>query len=83
MTYQDKIDKKREALSLSFEGYRSEHDLNEKEIESFQQRPVLFPDLKGSNVFYKGHYVNPVIANHKPGHEFFETFLFRVNQTKK
>ena len=36
--YQDKINKKNEALSVSFEGYRSEHDLNEKKLESYQQK---------------------------------------------
>jgi general secretion pathway protein A len=78
--YQDKIDKKREALSVSFEGYRSEHDLNEKGLESYQQKSVVLPELKGSNVFNKVHYVNPVIANRKPGQEVCAT-LFIESQS--
>ncbi len=80
--YQDKIDKKREALSFSFEGYRSEHDLNEKGLESYQKKSVVSPEMKGSNVFNKVHYVNPVIAYHKPG-RFVPPYLLRVNQTDK
>ncbi len=80
--YQNKIDKKREALSVSIEEYRSEYDLNETGLESFQQGSVALSVLNGFNVFGT-HYVNSVIENHKPGQVLLQPFLTRVNQTKK
>ncbi len=81
--YQDKIDKNRDVSTVSFEGNISEHDLNEKGYESHQQRSVVLPELKESNVFYKAHYVNSVIAKYKPGQEFLPQYLLRGNQTEK
>ncbi len=81
--YQDKMDEKRDAVSVSFEGYKPEHDLNGKEHESYQQESVVLPALNGSNVFNKAHYVNHIISNHKPGQEFLPPYLLRVNLTKK
>ena len=80
--YQDKMDKKREALSFSYEGYRTGHDLNEKELERYQQKAVVLSELKGPSVFNKAHSVTHIIANHKPGQEFLPPYLLRVNQTK-
>ncbi len=78
-----KIDKKREALSVTFEGYRSEHDLSETEFEHYQQKSVVLSELKRPSVFNKAHYVNHNIANHKTEQEFLPPYLLRVNQTKK
>lgn len=82
--YQDKIDKERGALSISFEGYITEHDLNEKGLGRYQQKPVEFPDeLKRPSVFNKAQFVNHIMANHIPGQEFLSPYLLRVNQTKE
>ena len=81
--YEEKINKKNEALSVSFEGYRSEHNLNKKKLNSYQQESLLLPELNGFDVFEKADNVNPLIANHKPGFVVLPTYLLRTDQTKK
>ncbi len=72
--YQDKIDTKRDALSVSFEGYRLERNLNKEEHEGYKQKSVVFHELKESNVFSNAYYVNQIIAKQQLGQEFLQPY---------
>lgn len=77
--YQDKIDKKSEALCFSIEDDLSKLDLNEAEHERNLHKSSELYQMNGSNVFNSTRYVNNVMANHIQG----LPYLFRVNKTEK
>ncbi|MCP4265299.1 MAG: AAA family ATPase [Candidatus Brocadiaceae bacterium] len=65
--YQDRIDKKRDALSVSFGRHGSENGLNKIGHESYKQKPIVSHEQKESSVFSKAYYVNQIISNYEPG----------------
>ncbi len=64
--YQDKIDKKRDTLSVSFERHGSENDLNKSENMSYKRKTVVLNEQEESSVFSNAYYVNQIISNHNP-----------------
>ncbi|GAX62695.1 type II secretory system protein [Candidatus Scalindua japonica] len=72
--YQDKLDKKKDALSFSFERHGPENDSNISENKSCKKKIVVSHKLKESNVFSNAYYVNQIISYHNRGQEFLKTY---------
>ena len=54
-----------------------------KNLRVINKKSLVLPELNGVGVFEKTDYVNPLIANHKPGYVVLPTYLLRTDQTKK